>query len=40
MIVTESAASNLIPDDGNGDADVFMIAEPEIFDELFRDGFE
>jgi Tol biopolymer transport system component len=40
MVVTESVASNLIPDDGNGDGDVFMIAEAAIFDELFRDGFE
>ena len=40
MLVTESAATNLIPADGNGDTDVFMIAEAEVFDELFRDGFE
>ena len=40
MLVTESSASNLIPADGNGDTDVFMIAEAEVFDEVFRDGFE
>jgi Tol biopolymer transport system component len=40
VLVTESAASNLAPGDGNGDADIYMIAEPDVFDELFRDGFE
>lgn len=40
MLVTESDASDLIDGDTNDDADVFMIAEPEVFDEIFRDGFE
>jgi Tol biopolymer transport system component len=40
MLVTESAASDLIAVDNNNVADIFMIAEPEVFDELFRDGFE
>ncbi len=40
MLVTESAADDLIAADGNEHADIFMIAEPEVFDELFRDGFE
>ena len=40
MLVTDSNASDLIENDGNDDADVFMIAEPEVFDEIFRDGFE
>lgn len=40
LVVTTSAATNLIAADGNGDADVFMIAEPKVFDELFGDGFE
>lgn len=40
MLVTDSAATNLIEADGNGATDVFMIAEPEVFFEIFRNGFE
>jgi len=40
MVVTDSAASDLVQADGNGDTDVFMVAEAALFDELFRDGFE
>jgi Tol biopolymer transport system component len=40
MLATVSNASNLAPGDTAGKADIYMIAEPEVFDELFRDGFE
>jgi Tol biopolymer transport system component len=40
LVAFESLASNLIPTDGNTATDVFVVAEPEVFDRIFRDGFE
>lgn len=40
LVAVESLASNLIPADGNAATDVFLVAEPEVFDRIFRDGFE
>lgn len=36
----ESAATDLVPNDTNVAGDVFLIAEPEVFDRVFRNGFE
>lgn len=40
VIAMESAATNLIPVDGNVANDVFLVAESALLDGLFRDGFE
>jgi Tol biopolymer transport system component len=40
LIAMESAATNLIAADGNVANDVFLVAEPQLLDGLFRDGFE
>lgn len=36
----ESAASDLVPGDTNVAGDVFIVADPAVFDRVFRDGFE
>jgi Tol biopolymer transport system component len=40
LVALESQSNDHIPDDTNLAADVFLVAEPEVFDRLFSDGFE
>lgn len=40
LIAFGSAATNLVQDDTNVASDVFLHAEPPVFDRLFRDGLE
>jgi Tol biopolymer transport system component len=40
VIALESAATNLVAQDGNVVNDVFVVAESALLDGLFRDGFE
>lgn len=40
LIALESQSTDLVDADTNTAADVFLVAEPEVFDSLFSDGFE
>jgi hypothetical protein len=39
-MVFESIATNLVPEDGNGTSDVFVLVAPEVLERIFADGFE